>query len=124
MTIGRRKKASARVRMTLGSGKFNINGVSLETYFPSLSLKKVISFPLTISKSEKRFDFNVTLSGGGKSGQAEALRLGISRAICKFDEKMRTPLKSASLLSRDQRMKERKKYGQAGARKRFQFSKR
>jgi len=124
MAIGRRKDAIGRVYLKLGSGKFRVNGLSLEDYFPLITLRKIIMQPLEITQSVNRFDFIATMSGGGKAGQAGALRHGISRALIQFDSKLRAPLKQAGLLTRDPRMKERKKYGQKGARRRFQFSKR
>ena len=124
VTIGRRKNAVARVYMRPGSGNFVVNDTTLEAYFTRLTLRTIIMQPLVLTKSEKRFDFVVTLAGGGKAGQAGALRHGISRALFKNDTKMRPVLKASSMFTRDPRMKERKKYGRAGARRRFQFSKR
>ena len=124
IAIGRRKEAVARAYMKLGSGKFSINGLSLTDYFPLAVMRTAVMQPLTVIKSEKRFDFVITVKGGGKMGQANAVKHAISRTLIKYDEKSKPVLKSASLLTRDPRMKERKKYGQKGARRRFQFSKR
>jgi small subunit ribosomal protein S9 len=124
ITIGRRKNAVARVYMRPGTGNFLVNDSTLEDYFPRLTLRTIIMQPLLLTKNEKRFDFVVTLVGGGKAGQAGALRHGIARALLKNDVKTRPILKENSLFTRDPRMKERKKYGRAGARRRFQFSKR
>jgi len=124
MAIGRRKNANARVYLKTGTGKFIVNKLSVEEYFPLATLRKIIMQPLVLTKSEKRFDIKATLSGGGKAGQAGALRHGISRSLIIYDDKLRGELKEAGFLTRDPRMKERKKYGQKGARKRFQFSKR
>ena len=124
IAIGRRKEAVTRAYMKLGSGKFSVNGLSLTDYFPLAVMRTAVMQPLTVTKSEKRFDFVITVKGGGKMGQANAVKHALSRAILKYDDKSKEALKSASLLTRDPRMKERKKYGQKGARRRFQFSKR
>ncbi len=124
ITIGRRKNAVARVYMRPGSGNILVNDTTLEAYFTRLTLRTNIMEPLVLTKSEKRFDFVATLVGGGKSGQAGALRHGITRALFKNDAKVRPILKENSMFTRDPRMKERKKYGRVGARRRFQFSKR
>ena len=124
ITIGRRKTAVARVHMKLGLGEFHVNGQTLETYFVRPTLIKVVKRPLELTKNQNRFDFVVRLVGGGKVSQAGALRHGIARALNKFDSKNRALLKEEALLKRDPRMKERKKSGQPGARKRFQVSKR
>ena len=124
ITIGRRKTAVARVHMKLGLGEFHVNGQTLETYFVRPTLIKVVKRPLELTKNQNRFDFVVRLVGGGKVSQAGALRHGIARALNKFDSKNRALLKEEALLKRDPRMKERKKYGQKGARRRYQFSKR
>lgn len=124
MAVGRRKEAVARVYMKLGGGKITVNGLSLNDYFPLAVMRTIVMQPLVATKCEKRFDFVVSIAGGGKTGQAGALRHGISRALLKYDEKLKSVLKEDSLLTRDPRMKERKKYGQKGARRRFQFSKR
>ena len=121
---GRRKTAIARVRLAHGVGKMVVNGEEFKDYFPSEAIRSYIEQPLKLIDTLKRYDVIATLDGGGKSGQAGALRHGISRALIESDAALRPPLKSAGCLTRDPRMKERKKYGQPGARKRFQFSKR
>ena len=121
---GRRKSSTARVFLRTGSGSITINRVSLEAHFPTASLRKRITEPLEVTESSDKFDIVATARGGGFAGQAGALRLGIARALVKFDPEFRSTLKKAGLLTRDARIKERKKYGLAGARKRFQFSKR
>ncbi|HPF99092.1 MAG TPA: 30S ribosomal protein S9 [Kiritimatiellia bacterium] len=121
---GRRKTAIARVRLAHGVGKMVVNGEEFKDYFPSEAIRSYIEQPLKLTDTLKRYDVIATLDGGGKSGQAGALRHGISRALIESDAALRPPLKSAGCLTRDPRMKERKKYGQPGARKRFQFSKR
>ncbi len=121
---GRRKTAVARVRIIPGNGKITINGRTFEDYFPLESYQKTITHPLTLTDTAKQLDIRVNVRGGGQSGQAEAARHGISRALLKIDAELRPRLKSEGLLTRDPRMKERKKYGQPGARRRFQYSKR
>ena len=121
---GRRKTSVARVTLTLGSGQFQINGRSLEDYFPRESLRSMIQLPLQLTGIAGRYDVRASLSGGGVAGQAGALRHGISRAVQILDLGHRPVLKKAGLLTRDSREVERKKYGQRGARARFQFSKR
>jgi small subunit ribosomal protein S9 len=121
---GRRKTASARVFMREGGGAVNVNGSSLDEYFPNDVLKMIIKQPLQLTETVDKFDITVTVRGGGASGQAGAIRHGISRALLEYNGELRDRLKSASLLTRDPRKKERKKYGQKGARARFQFSKR
>lgn len=121
---GRRKTAVARVRLAAGSGKIVVNGRPFETYFPTDSLRMVVTQPLTITDNVTKFDVRVNVEGSGPNGQAGAVRHGIARALLTVDAAMRPTLKAAGLLTRDPRMKERKKYGQPGARKRFQFSKR
>ncbi len=121
---GRRKTATARVFLRPGGGAFAINDVSLEQRFPTASLRTLITAPLVLTESTDRLDIHATASGGGISSQAGALRLGIARALVRMDPELRAPLKKAGMLTRDPRSKERKKYGLAGARKRFQFSKR
>ena len=121
---GRRKTAVARVTLSVGTGQFRINGRSLEDYFPRESLRSMIQTPLQLAGVAGRYDVRASLSGGGVAGQAGALRHGISRAVEKLDPAHRAPIKKAGLLTRDARMVERKKYGQRGARARFQFSKR
>jgi small subunit ribosomal protein S9 len=121
---GRRKTSTARVFLRPGSGTITVNYRPLETSFPTESLRLVIRQPLVATELSERFDVLATTAGGGVSGQAGALRLGIARALVKHDETLRSTLRKAGLLTRDPRAKERKKYGMAGARKRFQFSKR
>ena len=121
---GRRKTAVARVRIATGSGKITVNRRTFENYFPLETLRAVVIQPLTVAGSLEKFDVRVNVAGGGPNGQADAVRHGISRALIKFDAALRPPLKAEGLLTRDPRMRERKKYGQPGARKRFQFSKR
>ena len=120
IATGRRKTSVARVRFTPGAGKITINGRSFENYFPLDSHQKTITRPLTLTDTGKQFDILVNVRGGGQSGQAEATRHGISRALLIVDINLRPLLKSEGLLTRDPRMNERKKYGQPGARRRFQ----
>jgi len=121
---GRRKSAAARVFLRPGAGKFTVNDRSFEEYFPSEMLKMVIRQPLVITETGEKFDIFVRVRGGGFTGQAGALRHGISRALVEYNPELRRKLKEAGFLTRDPRKVERKKYGQPGARKRFQFSKR
>ena len=121
---GKRKTAIARVWMKEDSGAFTINNRNFDDYFTRDVLKKIIRQPLEITSQVGRFDFYVNVDGGGIAGQADAVKHGISKALCEFDAELRPILKKAGFLTRDSRMKERKKYGQPGARKRFQFSKR
>ncbi|HEV7505699.1 MAG TPA: 30S ribosomal protein S9 [Thermoanaerobaculia bacterium] len=121
---GRRKTAAARVYMRPGAGEVKVNGRTLDVYFPNEVLKMVIKQPLQLTETVEKFDITVTVAGGGSAGQAGAIRHGISRALLEFNIELRDRLKSAGLLTRDPRKKERKKYGQKGARARFQFSKR
>ena len=121
---GRRKTAAARVYMRPGAGEVKVNGRTLDVYFPNEVLKMVIKQPLQLTETVEKFDITVTVAGGGSAGQAGAIRHGISRALLGFNIELRDRLKSAGLLTRDPRKKERKKYGQKGARARFQFSKR
>ena len=121
---GRRKSSVARVWLTPGEGKIQVNERSMDDFFPRPTLKMLIAQPLKVVGLEGKYDVNATVIGGGTSGQAGAIRLGIARALVRVDETMRTALKKAGLLTRDPRTKERKKYGQRGARARFQFSKR
>ena len=121
---GRRKTSVARVRLSSGSGKVTINGRAFENYFPTDSLRMVVQQPFGVTNMSDQFDVRVNVSGGGPAGQAGAVRHGISRALLLADAALRPPLKAEGLLTRDPRMRERKKYGQPGARKRFQFSKR
>jgi small subunit ribosomal protein S9 len=121
---GRRKTASARVFLRPGAGEVKVNGRTLDHYFPNNVLKMIIKQPLLLTETAEKFDITVTVLGGGSAGQAGAIRHGISRALLEFNAELRDRLKSAGLLTRDPRKKERKKYGQKGARARFQFSKR
>ena len=121
---GRRKTSVARVRLSSGTGKVTINGRAFENYFPTDSLRMVVQQPFVVTSMTDKFDVRVNVSGGGPAGQAGAVRHGISRALLLADAALRPPLKAEGLLTRDPRMRERKKYGQPGARKRFQFSKR
>jgi small subunit ribosomal protein S9 len=121
---GRRKTSIARVRLASGSGKIVVNGRPFENYFPTETLRMVVSQPLVVTSTAGKFDIRVNVQGGGPTGQAGAVRHGIARALLEVDLAMRPALKSEGLLTRDSREKERKKYGQPGARKRFQYSKR
>jgi small subunit ribosomal protein S9 len=121
---GRRKNAVARTRLYPGSGQILVNGRPFEAYFPRKSLQMKIRQPLVLVNKADRFDIKINVDGGGVSGQAEAVRHGIARALIRFDGELRSALKRAGYLTRDARKKERKKYGQRGARARFQYSKR
>ena len=121
---GRRKTATARTRLYAGSGQIFVNDRPFEEYFPRKTLQMIIRQPLVITKTQDRFDIRVNVCGGGVSGQAEAVRHGISRALLEVDETLRGALKRAGFLTRDDRAKERKKYGLRSARARFQYSKR
>ncbi len=121
---GRRKASTARVFLKPGSGDIVIRGSSLEKRFPSEAIRTRIKAPLELAEASEKVDILATAKGGGVAGQADALRLGIARALVAFDSELRPVLKKAGMLTRDARIKERKKYGLAGARKRFQFSKR
>lgn len=121
---GRRKSSVARVRVMLGVGKRQINGMSAKDYFQTTALLNFIEQPLVAADAAKQYDIVAKIHGGGKVGQAGALRHGIARALVIADENKKPPLKEGGFLTRDSRMKERKKPGQPGARKRFQFSKR
>ena len=121
---GRRKTSIARVRLSSGTGKVTVNGRAFENYFPTDSLRMTVQQPLTVTGTTDKFDIRVNVIGGGPTGQAGAVRHGIARALLLADANLRASLKAEGLLTRDSRMKERKKYGQPGARKRFQFSKR
>ena len=121
---GRRKTAAARVYLRAGAGQVKVNGRTLDEYFPNEVLKMIIKQPLLLTESTEKFDIVVSVAGGGSAGQAGAIRHGISRALLVFNAELRDRLKSAGFLTRDPRKKERKKYGQKGARARFQFSKR
>jgi small subunit ribosomal protein S9 len=124
IATGRRKTSVARIRMTSGSGKIEINGRNFEDYFPTPPLQNTVLQPLQTAKVVNAYDLSVNTTGGGATGQAGAVRLAISRALLQVDANLRATLKAEGLLRRDPRMKERKKSGQPGARKRFQFSKR
>jgi small subunit ribosomal protein S9 len=124
VATGRRKTAVARVRLASGSGKVTVNGRAFETYFPTDTLRMQALEPLTVTESAAKYDAQVNVNGGGPNGQAGAVRHGLARALVVADMNLRPTLKAAGLLTRDPRMKERKKYGQPGARKRFQYSKR
>ena len=121
---GRRKTSTARVFLRPGTGKITVNDRSLESNFPTQTLRLVIRQPLVVTETTERFDVLASTAGGGIAGQAGALRLGIARALVEYNAELRSTLRKAGLLTRDPRAKERKKYGMAGARKRFQFSKR
>lgn len=122
--VGRRKTSVARIRMTLGKGKIEVNGLDIKKYFPTENLIRIAQRPLRLTNLLNKYDITAFLNGGGYSGQAGAISLGISRALILSDSNLRPQLKKASLLTRDPREKERKKYGQRGARRKFQFSKR
>jgi small subunit ribosomal protein S9 len=121
---GRRKTATARVYLRPGTGEIRVNRKTFDEYFPNQALRMVIRQPLTLTDTASKFDIVVNVAGGGPAGQAGALRHGITRALMEFNADLRPALKDAGLVTRDPRAKERKKYGQKGARKRFQFSKR
>jgi small subunit ribosomal protein S9 len=121
---GRRKTSTARVFLRPGSGTLTINRRTFEAFFPSEALRTQIKTPMVLTETADKFDVLATVAGGGVSGQAGAVRLGIARALVEYNLELRKALKAGGLLTRDARAKERKKYGMAGARKRFQFSKR
>ncbi len=121
---GRRKKAVARVFLRPGGGKITVNHRPIEQYFPSEAARVLVRQPLLATETAEKFDVIVNTDGGGITGQAGAIRLGIARALCEFNIELRGKLKQLGMLTRDPRQHERKKYGQKGARKRFQFSKR
>jgi len=121
---GKRKSSTARVRLLPGSGQVTVNKRDLDAYFKSETQRTVIRYPLAVTDNLGKFDIRAIVDGGGTSGQAGAIRLGIANALLQFNAELRPKLKRAGLLTRDSRIKERKKYGQKGARKRFQFSKR
>ena len=121
---GRRKSAAARVFLRPGPGVVTINGQRIESYFPNRMLQMIVRQPLVITETLGNFDLLVSVSGGGPAGQAGAARLGVARALVEYNGELRPKLRAEGLLTRDPRAKERKKYGQPGARKRFQFSKR
>ena len=122
--VGRRKTSTARVYLRPGNGKIVINKRPMEDYFSLEWRKKATQAPFVVTETSDQFDVVVNVKGGGLTGQAEAIRLGVSRALLLFNEEFRKPLRDAGYLTRDPRMVERKKYGQPKARKRFQFSKR
>jgi small subunit ribosomal protein S9 len=121
---GRRKTSVARVRLASGSGKITVNGRPYESYFVTDDQRGLVQQPFNVTETASRFDARIAVDGGGLAGQAGAVRHGIARALIQADASLRAVLKTQGLLTRDPRMKERKKYGQPGARKRFQFSKR
>ena len=121
---GRRKTSTARVYLRPGGGNFQVNRKTFESYFPNETLRMIIRQPLQLTETANKFDVVVNVAGGGLSGQAGAIRHGITRALIEYNGDLRPTLKQAGLITRDPRIKERKKYGQKGARKRFQFSKR
>ena len=123
-TIGRRKTSIARVFINEGKGIMTVNKKNYADYFPTATLQYKIKQPFVLTNTEGSYDLNVTVKGGGTNGQAEAVRLAISRALCKINSEFRAELKPEGLLTRDPRMVERKKFGQKKARKKFQFSKR
>jgi small subunit ribosomal protein S9 len=121
---GRRKTSTARVFLRPGTGAITVNRRKFDDYFPTDSMRTQVQRPLALTEMTERFDILATVAGGGVNGQAGAVRLGIARALVLFDAELRRSLKKGGLLTSDSRVKERKKYGLAGARKRFQFSKR
>jgi len=121
---GRRKTSTARVFLRPGTGAISVNHKSFDNYFPTEAQRTQIRRPLVLTETADKFDILATVAGGGVTGQAGAVRLGIARALVEYNAELRKPLKTEGLLTRDARAKERKKYGMAGARKRFQFSKR
>ncbi len=121
---GRRKTSVARTRLYSGTGQITVNGRALEEYFPRPSLQQIVRQPLVVTNSQGKFDIKVNVDGGGIAGQASAVRHGIARALVDFDADLRPTLKKYGYMTRDARKKERKKYGQRGARARFQYSKR
>lgn len=121
---GRRKTSTARIFMRPGSGSITVNKREFHSYFPNEALQMIIRQPLNLTETTDKFDIVVNVDGGGTAGQAGAVRHGITRALMEFNGDLRPTLKKAGLITRDPRQKERKKYGQKGARKRFQFSKR
>lgn len=121
---GKRKSSTARVFLTPGTGQVVINSENYQEYFPGKTQQGIILQPLKITENLEKFDLYINVAGGGFTGQAGAIRHGISRALLEFDSELRQTLKKAGFLTRDPRIKERKKYGQPGARKKYQFSKR
>jgi len=124
IAVGRRKEAVARVKVTQGKGNILVNLRSLESYFPLEEHQKIVKQPLEITDTLNKYDISANIRGGGLSGQAAALRLGIARALAELEPEFKDKLRKLGFLTRDPRMKERKKYGQKGARKRFQWTKR
>jgi len=123
-TLGRRKKSVARVYMQNGTGSVTVNGRDFKEYFPTMPLQYRVRQPFMITETEGKYDVNVNVHGGGITGQIEAIRLGVSRALVEVDAEWKAKLRAEGLMTRDPRMVERKKYGQPKARKKFQFSKR
>jgi small subunit ribosomal protein S9 len=123
-TVGRRKEAVARVRLRDGAGTLVLNGRALEDFFPTMAIRMRVMEPMQLTQTQNRFDVDATLEGGGVNGQADALRLGIARALIEYDPELRPTLKKAGLLTRDARAVERKKYGLRKARKAKQYTKR
>lgn len=123
-TVGRRKTSTARVILRPGDGEWSINGRSLAEYFPRLWHQNRAEEPLEVAEAQSQFDIQVRVSGGGLTGQADAIRLGLARALVTHDEELRGPMRERNLMTRDDRKVERKKPGQPKARKKFQFSKR
>ena len=121
---GRRKTSTARVYLRAGGGEFKINRKAFDQYFPNETLRMIIQQPMRLTETTTKFDVLINVRGGGPAGQAGAIRHGITRALMEYNADLRPALKEAGLVTRDPRIKERKKYGQKGARKRFQFSKR
>ena len=121
---GRRKTSTARVYLRAGGGEFKINRKAFNQYFPNETLRMIIQQPMKLTETTTKFDVLINVRGGGPAGQAGAIRHGITRALLEYNADLRPALKQAGLITRDPRIKERKKYGQKGARKRFQFSKR
>lgn len=121
---GRRKEAVARVFITSGSGKYEVNGRPVEDYFKNVAWRNAAIEPLKFTETLNQIDVRATVKGGGAGGQSGAVRMGLSRALARFNAELRSGLRKNGFLTRDSRMKERKKYGQKGARKRFQYSKR
>lgn len=123
-TIGRRKNSVARIYLKSGKGEIKVNNRNFTEYFPVLTHQNLVTLPLRIVKAEANYDINVNVNGGGITGQADAIKLAISRALCEINPENKPMLKEQDLMTRDPRMVERKKFGQKKARKRFQFSKR
>ena len=124
ISTGRRKEAIAKVILRPGNGRIIVNGRTMENYFPRLALQVWVKEPLVLTQMLQKFDCTARIAGGGLAGQAGALRQGLARALCEKDQALRPPLRKGGMLTRDPRKRERKKYGQKGARKRFQWTKR